>query len=93
MTGCNALFMPGSFLCGNERRAEARKVFEELKDLNLSSIRYLDDRSLKTLIECSPTLESLTLSSCNILFRFGKKTCNLKLFHLINLCAVPYRLI
>nr|XP_039271337.1 dynein regulatory complex subunit 6-like isoform X1 [Styela clava] len=72
ITSCNAMFMSGSFLAQSDRHFVVAKVLEKTVDLNLSSIRYMNDDILKKFYSLCPSLSSIKLACCNILFsEFG----------------------
>ncbi|XP_037077809.1 F-box/LRR-repeat protein 2-like [Pollicipes pollicipes] len=68
LVGCDALFMTGSIL---SRDSALGVTLPSLRELDLSSNRYLSDAILVRLLALSPRLESLSLRGCQIGFHPG----------------------
>ncbi|XP_076804640.1 uncharacterized protein LOC143448681 [Clavelina lepadiformis] len=63
LTGCNTLFMSGEVFKCSERTTSMKACLKNIKALNLSSIRYLNDAILSRLASLCPSLESITMNS------------------------------
>ncbi|XP_063169015.1 F-box and leucine-rich repeat protein 13-like [Candoia aspera] len=70
LSSCNSLFMSGTLLSKQETLVQAQKVLVNLKELNLSSVRYLSDLTFNRLTSCCPQLAKLVLARCHITFEF-----------------------
>ncbi|XP_038662999.1 F-box/LRR-repeat protein 2-like isoform X4 [Scyliorhinus canicula] len=70
LSGCNSLFLPGTLLSTEESKARTAKALVDLRELNLSNLRYLSDLIFNRLTECTPKLQMLALAACPIAFEF-----------------------
>ncbi|KAM6430141.1 putative RNA-binding protein EEED8.10 isoform 2-T2 [Liasis olivaceus] len=70
LSSCNSLFMSGTLFSKKETLLQAQKVLANLKELNLSSVRYLSDLTFNRLTSCCPQLAKLVLARCHITFEF-----------------------
>ncbi|XP_041048355.1 F-box/LRR-repeat protein 2 [Carcharodon carcharias] len=79
-SSCNSLFVPGTLLSTEEIRARTAEALVDLRELNLSNLRYLSDLTFNRLSECTPKLQKLALAACPIAFEFdpyrGANTSN-----------------
>lgn len=80
LSGCNSLFMPGTLLSKAETYLQAKDSLVNLKELNLSGVRYLSDLTFNRLAGCTPHLAKLSLARCHMTFEFdtycGSSKCN-----------------
>ncbi|XP_051884007.1 F-box/LRR-repeat protein 2 isoform X3 [Pristis pectinata] len=80
ISGCNCLFMSGTLLSKDESKVRMAEALVNLKELNLSNLRYLSDLTFDRLTDCTPNLRKLSLASCHITFGFdpyhGANTSN-----------------
>ncbi|XP_067853757.1 F-box/LRR-repeat protein 20 [Heptranchias perlo] len=80
LSGCNSLFMPGTLLSKEESKTRTAGALVNLRELNLSNLRYLSDSTFNRLIDCTPNLQKLSLAGCHITFEFdpywGTNACN-----------------
>ncbi|XP_078400894.1 F-box and leucine-rich repeat protein 13 [Cetorhinus maximus] len=80
ISSCNSLFVPSTLLSTEEIRARTAEALVDLRELNLSNLRYLSDLTFNRLTECTPKLQKLALAACPIAFEFdpyrGTNTCN-----------------
>nr|XP_033798321.1 leucine-rich repeat-containing protein 29 isoform X2 [Geotrypetes seraphini] len=70
LSGCNSFFMSGTLLSKQDNVLKVREALNNLRELNLSGIRYLSDLIFNRLISCTPRLEKLLLARCHITFEF-----------------------
>lgn len=70
LSSCNSLFMPGTLLSKQETFLRAQEALGNLRDLNLSNVRYLSDLTFNRLTGCTPQLAKLSLARCHITFEF-----------------------
>ncbi|KAM3828822.1 uncharacterized protein M6D78_013665 [Vipera latastei] len=70
LSGCNSIFMPGTLLSKRETLLQAQEVLANLRELNLSSVRYLSDLTFNRLTSCCPQLAKLVLARCHLTFEF-----------------------
>ncbi|XP_043839988.1 leucine-rich repeat-containing protein 29 [Dromiciops gliroides] len=68
LSGCNSLFMSGMLLGQPETAQRVREALANLRELNLSNLRYLADITFTRLSSCAPKLERLSLARCHITF-------------------------
>ncbi|XP_048461809.1 F-box/LRR-repeat protein 2 isoform X2 [Rhincodon typus] len=77
---CNCLFKPGTLMADEESKARTAEALVDLRELNLSNLRYLSDMTFNRLTDCMPKLRKLALAGCPIVFELdpyrGVKTCN-----------------
>ncbi|XP_048402873.2 F-box/LRR-repeat protein 2 [Stegostoma tigrinum] len=77
---CNCLFKPGTLMANEESKARTAEALVDLRELNLSNLRYLSDLTFNRLTDCMPKLRKLALAGCPIVFELdpyrGVKTCN-----------------
>jgi F-box/leucine-rich repeat protein 9 len=66
---CNSLFMSGKLLEKVMDRSKLEHVLKNLKELNLSSIRYISDETFNRITSVAPGLEVLSLASCPLWFQ------------------------
>lgn len=65
---CNSLFMAGMLLSKQRDVDTLRSSLVTLRELNLSSIRYLSDSTFNRIMLIAPNLRKLSLSGCQIMF-------------------------
>uniref|UniRef100_UPI00398F1E1A F-box/LRR-repeat protein 2 isoform X2 n=1 Tax=Pristiophorus japonicus TaxID=55135 RepID=UPI00398F1E1A len=68
--GCNSLFMPGTLLSKEESKARVEEALADLRELDLSNLRYLSDSTFNRLAGCTPGLQTLSLAGCHITIEF-----------------------
>ncbi|XP_077984299.1 uncharacterized protein LOC144438945 [Glandiceps talaboti] len=68
---CNSLFMSGKFLSKPKDLEAVKAALVNLKELNLSSLRYLSDSLFNRIMTCVPNIEKLSLASCHLTFEFN----------------------
>ena len=68
LSGCNSLFMTGNLLEMNSELVAAQQVLVNLKELNLSSIRYMSDVTFNRIVTICPNVEKVSLASCPVMF-------------------------
>ncbi|XP_067906060.1 F-box/LRR-repeat protein 20 [Heterodontus francisci] len=80
ISSCNSLFMPGTLLSTEESKAKMAEALMNLRELNLSNLRYLSDLTFNRLTDCTANLQKLSLAGCHIAFEFdpyrGTNACN-----------------
>ncbi|XP_039183543.1 leucine-rich repeat-containing protein 29 isoform X2 [Crotalus tigris] len=70
LSSCNSIFMPGTLLSKKETLLQAQDALVNLRELNLSSVRYLSDLTFNRLTSCCPQLAKLVLARCHLTFEF-----------------------
>ncbi|CAB1322904.1 unnamed protein product [Coregonus sp. 'balchen'] len=70
LRGLDSLFMSGAFLSREEHRQQVRVALADLKELDLSDLRYLSDLTFNRLTGCTPRLRRISLAGCHIAFEF-----------------------
>lgn len=68
LSGCNALFMAGTLLNSNAQVRDLREKMKHVKELNLSSLRFLSDCSFNRVVAVFPNLKRLILASTPITY-------------------------
>lgn len=68
---CNALFMSGQLLAMNGDMQKLRSVLVNLREVNLSSIRYISDATFNRIMNICPNIQSLKLAATQITFQGG----------------------
>ncbi|XP_070554419.1 uncharacterized protein [Ptychodera flava] len=67
---CNSLFMSGKLLEKPKDQEKVKSALHNLKELNLSSIRFLSDSLFSRIMSCVPNVEKLALASCHLAIEF-----------------------
>ena len=65
---CNTLFMSGQLLSKDEDMQRLKPVLKNIRDLNLSSIRFLSDATFNRVTGVCSQLSKLSLAGCQITF-------------------------
>ena len=65
---CNSLFMSGQLLSKDEDVQKLQSSLKNVRNLNLSSIRYLSDSTFNRITGVCPNIRSLSLAGCQITF-------------------------
>lgn len=68
LSSCNSLFMSGKILELNGDIQKLKSTLQNVKVLNLSSIRFLADSTFNRMVTICPNLESLHLASAQMTF-------------------------
>lgn len=68
---CRELFMPGRLLDNPEDVEILKKSLSKLKELSLSSNRYISDAIFNRLVSAMPHLETISLENCQMSFHAG----------------------
>ncbi|XP_038596528.1 leucine-rich repeat-containing protein 29 [Tachyglossus aculeatus] len=70
LSGANNLFVNGLLLALPTDYQQAQEALSGLRELNLSSLRYLTDLTFNRLCNCAPKLEYISLARCHMLFEY-----------------------
>lgn len=68
LSGCNSLFMAGTLFNNQAQVIELQETMKNVKDLNLSQLRYLSDVCFNRTVAIFPNLQKIALASTQITF-------------------------